>query len=384
MARLVVLVLTGASLAIGATGAAHSAPADWTITDLGTLGGKESEAFAINEAGRIVGWSDGRGFVRQNGRLTPIGSLASAINERGQVVGYSYKGDRQQAFLWGNGKLRRLGTFGGTCPASMPAAINVHGHVVGWAGDLEDCSLSLTIAREALFWQGAKKSALARFDSAAVAINDRGQVAGNREGGSAFLWQKGRLTGIGALSRDASSYAAAMNERGQIVGYSETARGDQRAFIWENGKLRSLGTLGGKDSWVRGESRRGDLNFATFYPEAINELGQVVGTSTTRAGRYHGFLWQAGRMKDLGTLGGPLSLAIAVNERGEVIGRSQLRNGSEHAFVWESGKLTDLGTLGGKSSYAAAINDRGQIVGAAETKNGKLHAVLWRPPSGSS
>lgn len=135
-----------------------------------------------------------------------------------------------------------------------------------------------------MLWQGAKKSALAGFDSQAVAINDRGQVAGNREGGRAFLWSKGRLTGLGALSRDASSYAAAMNERGQIVGSSETARGERRAFIWENGKLRSLGTLGGKESWVMGESRRGDLNFATFYPEAINELGQVVGTSTTRAG----------------------------------------------------------------------------------------------------
>ncbi len=295
------------------------------------------------------------------------------------MIGYSYKGDRQQAFLWSNGKLHALATTGGECPASMPAAINTKGDVVGWAGELENCSLSLSLAWGALLWQGAKKSPLADANSEGVAINNRGQIAGNREGSSAFLWQQGRVTGLGALSRTGSSRAAAMNERGQIVGSSETKDFARRAFIWEKGKLRSLGTLGGKDSWVSGESRRGDFNFVTFYPEAINERGQVVGTSATRAGQNHGFLWHAGRMRDLGTLGGPTSSAIAVNERGQVIGRSQLRNGSEHAFVWESGKLTDLGTLGGKSSYAAAINDRGQIVGAAETRGGKLHAVLWTP-----
>ena len=374
---MLITVLAGVALASGAAGAVPSAETGWTITDLGTLGGQESEAFAINEAGQIVGWSDGRGFVRLSKRLLPVGDLVSAINERGQAIGYFYEDDRQQAFVWERGKRRALANLGGSCAKSMPAAINARGHVVGWAGDMENCSLSLTLAWTALLWQGSAKAQLAEFDSQAVAINSRGQVAGNREWGLAFLWHKGRMQSLGALSSQGGSRATAMNERGQVVGSSYAAGLARRAFIWHDGKMRSLGTLGGKESSVDGIARRGDFNFNTFYPEAINELGQVVGTSTTRAEKRHGFIWQSGRMRDLGTLGGSTSRAVSINERGQVIGSSQLRNGAEHAFVWENGELTDLGTLGGKTSFAASINDRGQIVGAAETRRGKLHAVLW-------
>lgn len=377
MGRSIVSGLLAAALAVGAAGAAASASTRWVLTDLGTLGGRESEAFAINEAGQIVGWSDNRGFVRLKSRLVAVGSIASAISERGQVIGYSYVDGRQRAFVWTRGTLRRLATPEGNCPASMAAAINGPGHVVGWTGDLDNCSLSISLVRQAQLWQGAKGTALAEIDSEAVGINDRGDVIGNREGATAFLVRQGRLTDLGSLSPAESSYAVAINERAQVVGYSRTASYARRAFLWEKGRMRSLGTLGGMESWVAAESRRGDFNFATFYPDAINERGQVVGTSMTRSGDAHGFLWAKGRIRDLGTLGGKTSRAIAVNERGLVVGTSRLRSGNEHAFVWQAGTLIDLGTLGGKTSYAAAINDRDQIVGAAETRAGKLHAVLW-------
>jgi probable HAF family extracellular repeat protein len=92
-------------------------------------------------------------------------------------------------------------------------------------------------------------------------------------------------------------------------------------------------------------------------------------------------------MRDLGSFGGPNSEAKAVNDRGQVVGGSDTTlscsscNPIRHAFVWENGKLTDLGTLGG-SSEAVAINARGWIIGWSETTSGAVHAVLWTASSG--
>jgi uncharacterized membrane protein len=48
-----------------------------------------------------------------------------------------------------------------------------------------------------------------------------------------------------------------------------------------------------------------------------------------------------------------------------------------HAFLWQNGRMTDLGTLGGVESDPSALNERDQIVGLGSTARGKGHAVLW-------
>ena len=75
---------------------------------------------------------------------------------------------------------------------------------------------------------------------------------------------------------------------------------------------------------------------------------------------------------DLGTLpGGDFSVAEGINARGQVVGESNTASGATHAFLWEDGRMTDLGTLPG-GGEAHGINARGQVVGHS---NG--HAVLW-------
>ena len=219
---------------VGTAPTGHAALWDHgVITDLGTLGGSFSSPFALNDAGRVVGWSgtatgEYHAFFWADGVMTDIGTLggapsqAVAVNAAGQVVGTSRTATagQQHAFLWQNGVLSDLGTLGG--PNSEARAINGAGQVIG----------SSTTAT--------------------------GQL-------HAFRWANGVMSDLGTLG-GAESEALALNDAGQIVGLSAIATGESHAFLWANDVMTDLGTLGG--NWSE--------------PGAINEAGQVVGRSVTR------------------------------------------------------------------------------------------------------
>ena len=95
----------------------------------------------------------------------------------------------------------------------------------------------------------------------------------------------------------------------------------------------------------------GTLGGASSAAVAVNDRGVVVGTSETASGAEHAFAWsRSGGMRDLGTLGGRTSRAVAVNQRGTVTGVALRADGEERAFVWTPGHgMRDLGTLGAVS-----------------------------------
>ena len=171
------------------------------------------------------------------------------------------------------------------------------------------------------------------------------------------------VTDLGTLGGRDSSYANAMNNLGQVVGWSWTSTlvsssntSDFRAFLWQNGTMTDLGVLPGDD----------DGSDAL----AINNVGQAVGWSSRSDGRLHAFLWQNGAMTDLGGLGARDSYVFpsAINDLGQVVGFMAASNDEQdtgHAFLWQNGTMTDLGTLGGAFSQAFAINNVGQVVGYA-------------------
>ena len=389
--RRLMLLVAGLALLAGfaatVSGGGTQAEARWVITDLGTLGGKSSEAVGLNDRGQVVGWSKTK------------------------------KGSRR-AFLWQNGRMRDLGTFGG--PGSMAFDINDRGQVVGWADTKARDKDGLAI-RHAFLWQKGRMRDLGTFggdDSWAAAVNDRGQVVGWAEAENGdehvFLWQNGRLRDLGSLGGWYQGDELAMNDRGQIVGGSGI-RDRTHAFLWQKGKMRDLGTFGGNDSWAADINGHGQIAVNNSYDwpgdepgdafvwhegkavrlrafpgadstagASINGAGHVVGESSAvtaaenEDAAVHALLWRNGGLRDLGCRGDESCGAVAINDRDQVIGWSG-RDGWNplHAWVWQEETMTALGTLGGAKSGAVAINERGQIVGWSTNRHGKRHAVLW-------
>jgi probable HAF family extracellular repeat protein len=82
----------------------------------------------------------------------------------------------------------------------------------------------------------------------------------------------------------------------------------------------------------------GTLGGSTSSAHAINDDGQVVGQSTTaKNGPTHAFSWtQAGGMVELDPLpGDSSSYAEAVNDSGQVVGWSVDAGGHSHAVLWQ-------------------------------------------------
>jgi len=102
----------------------------------------------------------------------------------------------------------------------------------------------------------------------------------------------------------------------------------------------------------------------------------------------HAFLWQYGRMKDLGTLPGDYgSDGDGINDEGQVVGGSWNEAQTvESAIIWHNGVMTDLNTLIPPHSplylveATGTINDQGWIAGiATQISTGNIHAFLLIP-----
>ena len=190
-------------------------------------------------------------------------------------------------------------------------------------------------------------------------INNRGDVSVVLMGQFAAPWrsalwtERDGLTDMGTLGGE-RAFADAVNDRGEVVGWSEDAAGDRYAFLWTKERgMRSLGDLPGGN--------------VSGWGIDITNNGMVVGTSYGADGQF-AFRWtEQGGMQSLGDLPGGRaeSVAKAANERGQIVGAGHIEQNHSRAVLWdEAGEIQDLGVLRpGDISHADDINNDGVVVG---------------------
>lgn len=294
-----------------------------SIHDLGTLGGRDGLATAINDSGKVVGYTNTgfnqpfHGFIYDSAGMHDIGSLigseskAYSINSSGQVVGSSNIGSyvpQNHAFLYDSGKMKDLGTFGGTSDQLSQSAaedINASGQIVGYSG--QDSNKKL-IAKHAFLYNSS-------------GMHDLGTLAGSNVD----------VTGY-------NSDAHAINGNGQIVGESMLSDGRTHAFLYDSTGMHDLGAPG-----------KSYENISSVAKD-INASGKIVGFYDTKANGYS--------FQDIG---------------------------NHTAFLYDSEGMHDLNTLLVANpdqltvNDAAGINDNGQIAATGLDKNYNLVPLLLTP-----
>lgn len=283
------------------------------ILNLGTLGGNQSVAWAINNRGQIAG-----------------GALNTVPDSYQFGVSFPYGATQVHAFLWQQGVMMDLGTLGG--PDSNPFFLNERGDVTGlsYTNSIPNPTTGIPTV-DPFLWKDGQMidlDTLGGVFGGPNGLNNRSQVIGQSDlagdlTAHPFFWDNGVLTDLGTLGGDNGS-ANGINESGQVVGTADLADGTHHAFVWRKGKMTDVGTVGA-DPCSNGF--------------AINASGQSVGTSTDCHGSVlHLFLWENGSIVDLSALvrpGSDLTFTdpVMINNKGEIAGTGVTSDGNLRAAL---------------------------------------------------
>ncbi|MGO9515986.1 MAG: hypothetical protein ACLPND_02985 [Candidatus Korobacteraceae bacterium] len=367
-------------------------PHQYVVTDLGTLGGAYSYAYGLNNTGMVAGGSATPGqsgglfqtaFLWYRGRILDLGTLGGPAcpacnseaggpnaNGEGAIISETGVADPNDEDFCGFGThLQCLGaTWQHETLTPLPTLSGGNNDQTYWVNNLGQLvGFSETGIQDPSCSQATPYQIL-RFE--------------------AVIWgPNGRIRELPPLPGDTVAFGFGINDNGEAIGSSglcsNTAlppftNGPQapHAVLWDrDGLPHDLGSL---------------VNGSTInIPGGINNRGEIVGGSQSASGAPHAFLWTRDTgMQDLGTLAGDIGSTApcchTINNKGQVVGSSFPGPfGSGRAFLWQNGTMTDLNSLLPASLpwyllQALSINDAGQIAGYG-TINGEVHAFLATP-----
>ena len=234
------------------------------IRDLGTLGGTDSQAYALNDSGQVTGYAQ--------------------ADPKGPTPG-------QFAFVYtgtpgAGGVMKSLGALPGG-NTSQGLGINNSGQVTGVTNSSPGGPL------HAFRYDGPAGSGVMRdlgvlpgFDeSRGNAINASGQVAGaitSVDFSHAFIYKgtpgiDGVMTDLGTLPGGTLSEGDAMNDAGFVVGFSDESADSNLHFhptLW-----RPDGTMADIEAWLdaANPAMGADWDLQDSFVTGINNAGQIIG-----------------------------------------------------------------------------------------------------------
>jgi probable HAF family extracellular repeat protein len=159
-------------------------------------------------------------------------------------------------------------------------------------------------------------------------------------------------------------YPFAMNDHGQVVGYTAAHRGEGPALLWHNGVTTDLGPGEAHDINNAG---RIVIRTTGDNPPAVvrNPDGSVTPVNVPRA-------W-----------GGDFRHQYSINDRGQVVGMERVAGVSAdgRAFIWDNGTVTYIDPGQPEApAYAAAhaVNNHGAAAGWWGTRLNTGGGFIWQ------
>ncbi|UCF44189.1 MAG: DUF3466 family protein [Planctomycetota bacterium] len=343
-----VLALGAVIVVLAATSA--GARVRYIIIDLGTVPGyPTARAWSINNNGQVVGHCEDVNYISRAvlfdtsgevnnidlGTLGGEGAEALSINNNGQIVGAALdNNDNYQATIFdfnGTGNNIKVSKEGFALSINdndqiVGVEVNSSGYEVATIFDRHDANNNIELGTLDGF-----------MNSQAYSVNNNGRIVGFAyndlfSGLRAVLFDpnyQGNNIDLGTLGGQYSA-AISINDNGQIVGRAETSDGSTHAVLFDpngTGNNVDLGTLSG-------------CNF--FVAASINNQGQIVGQASIDAfSTFRAVLFDptgCGNNIDLNglvdpALGWTLKTARCVNDNGWIAGWGTNPDGYSHSFL---------------------------------------------------